>query len=341
MKRVALLVATLLSYIVLADQELPAEPAQVDLTQWGPPDIATVGNDPFSTLVKYGRALLTDTANQIGPSVPDPAKRLTGNNLACQNCHLQAGTQPYAMPLIGILGQFPRYRAREGTVVTLEGRINGCMERSMNGRALPLESTEMKALSSYMRWLSAGIPDGSMLIGAGTLRIKEPARAADLVHGAQTYAQACAACHGPDGLGVRAQSGLGYQFPPLWGPDSFNNGAGMSRILTAAAYAMHNMPLGTTFDAPVLTDEEAYDAAGYIVSQNRPEKRDLDRDFPMRLQKAVDTPYGPYADDFSFAQHKFGPFGPIRAKVQELAVASGTSNAGGSDNGTNESDPVR
>jgi thiosulfate dehydrogenase len=107
MKRVALLVATLLSYIVLADQELPAEPAQVDLTQWGPPDIATVGNDPFSTLVKYGRALLTDTANQIGPSVPDPAKRLTGNNLACQNCHLQAGTQPYAMPLIAFGGNFP------------------------------------------------------------------------------------------------------------------------------------------------------------------------------------------------------------------------------------------
>jgi thiosulfate dehydrogenase len=215
------------------------------------------------------------------------------------------------------------------------------MERSMNGRALPLESAEMKALSSYTRWLSTRIPDGSTLIGAGTLRIKEPARAANLVRGAQTYAQACAACHGPDGLGVRAQSGLGYQFPPLWGPDSFNNGAGMGRILTAAAYAMHNMPLGTTFDAPILTDEEAYDAAGYIVSQHRPEKRDLDKDFPIRVQKPVDTPYGPYADDFSPVQHKFGPFGPIRTKVQELAATSGTSNAGGSDNGTNESDPVR
>jgi thiosulfate dehydrogenase len=59
--------------------------------------------------------------------------------------------------------------------------------------------------------------------------------------------------------------------PPLWGPDSYNNGAGMSRLLTAAAYAMHNMPIGTAFDAPVLTDEQAYDVAAYIISQKRPE----------------------------------------------------------------------
>jgi thiosulfate dehydrogenase len=340
MKRVALLIATLLSYILLAE-ELLAEPAKVYLTQWGPPDIATVGDDPFGTLVKYGRALLTDTANEIGPSVADPDKHFTGNNLACQNCHLQAGTQPYAMPLIGIWGQFPRYRAREGTVVTLEGRINGCMERSMNGRALPLESTEIKALSSYMRWLSTGIPDGSMLIGAGTLRIKEPARATDPGRGAAIYAQVCSICHGSDGFGQRAPRGAGYLFPPLWGPDSYNNGAGMSRVLTAAAYAMHNMPLGTTFNAPVLTDEDAYDVAGYIVSQSRPEKGDLDKDFPIRLQKPIDTPYGPYADGFSPTQHKLGPFEPIRAKVQELATSSRTAHAGGPDNGSDESDGVK
>ena len=89
----------------------------------------------------------------------------------------------------------------------------------------------------------------------------------------------------------------------------------MSRVLTAAAYATHNMPLGTTFDAPILADDESYDVAGYIVSQNQPEKRDLDKDFPERLQKPVDTPYGPYADGFSTAQNKLGPFGLIRAKV--------------------------
>jgi thiosulfate dehydrogenase len=249
---------------------LAAEAASVDLSKWTPPNIATIGDDPFGRLVKYGYTLFTDTANEIGPSTSDSTKRFTGNNLARQNCHLQAGTQPYAMPLMGIWGQFPQYRAREGAVDTLESRINGCMMRSMNGRAPPPESREMRAFSSYLRWLSTGIPGGAKLLGAGTLSIKDPARVADLGHGAQVFAENCAACHGSDGLGQRAQNGRGYQFPPLWGSDSFNNGAGMSRILTAAAYAMHNMPIGTNFDAPVLSDEDAYDVAGYLVSQERP-----------------------------------------------------------------------
>jgi thiosulfate dehydrogenase len=85
---------------------------------------------------------------------------------------------------------------------------------------------------------------------------------------------------------------------------------------------MRNMPIGTAYNAPVLTDEDAYDVAGYMVSQERPQKADLDRDFPIRLQKPLDTPYGPYADGFSLEQHKYGPFGPIRVKVQEMATAS-------------------
>jgi thiosulfate dehydrogenase len=315
--------------------------SDIDLTQWTPPAITTVANDPFGTLVKYGHTLFTDTANEIGPTVSDPARRFAGNNLACRNCHLQGGTKPYAMALIGVWGQFPRYRAREGVVVTLENRINGCMERSMNGRALPLESREMRAFSAYMRWLSTGVPDGAKLKGAGTLRIKEPARAANASRGAEVFSEICSACHGADGLGQRAQTGAGYQFPPLWGPDSYNNGAGMSRLLTAAAYAMHNMPIGTAFNAPVLTDEQAYDVAAYIISQKRPEEANLDKDFPIRLQKPIDTPYGPYDDGFSLEQHKYGPFGPIRARVDELAAASHTENAGEPDNGSGASERAR
>jgi thiosulfate dehydrogenase len=146
---------------------------------------------------------------------------------------------------------------------------------------------------------------------------------------------------GVDGLGQRAQHGFGYQFPPLWGPDSYNNGAGMSRLLTAAAYALHNMPFGTRFDAPVLTEERAYDVAGYIVSQDRPNKANLDEDFPIRLQKPIDTPYGPYADGFSAEQHKLGPFGPIRARVKEMASQARTTNAGDPDNGSQESSAAR
>ena len=338
MKRIWLVLAALSVGLLFGGNQAPhAEQGTINLSRWTPPDVGVVGDDPFGRLVKYGHSLFTDTANEIGPSVPDPAKRLAGNNLACQNCHLQAGTQIYAMPMTGVWGQFPQYRAREGMVDTLEERINGCMQRSMNGRALSLESRQMRAFSSYMRWLSTGVPDGARLLGAGTLQIKEPTRAADPRRGAEIFAQVCAACHGADGLGQRAQKGLGYQFPPLWGPDGYNSGAGMSRLLTLAAYAQHNMPLGTTFDVPVLTDEQAYDVAGYIVSQDRPKKSNLDEDFPIRLQKPIDTPYGPYADGFPAEQHLLGPFGPIRAKVKELAAESRTTHAGEPDNGSLES----
>jgi thiosulfate dehydrogenase len=125
------------------------------------------------------------------------------------------------MPLVGIWGQFPQYRAREGAVELLQDRINGCMERSMNGRALPPEGHEMLAFLSWMRWLSGGVPDGAKLTGAAeTLPIKLPDRAADPHHGAQVYARYCAACHGAEGLGQRTPGGLGYQSPPLWGFDS-------------------------------------------------------------------------------------------------------------------------
>jgi thiosulfate dehydrogenase len=301
-----------------ASSLIAADPPQIDLATWTPPDIGSVGDDPFGELVKYGHSLFTDTANQIGPTVADPAKRYAGNNLTCQSCHLQGGTQLYAMPLVGIWGQFPQYRRREGVVGTLEDRINGCMERSLNGRALPLESREMKAYLSFMRWLSAGVADGAKLHGAGMLAVKEPDRAADLDHGKQVFAQVCAACHGADGLGKRAARGAGYEFPPLWGPDSYNNGAGMTRLLDAAAFIKNNMPLGTTYAAPVLSDEEAYDVAAFIDSAQRPQMADLAKDYPNLLQKPVDSPYGPYADDFSPAQHKYGPFAPIRAKIKEL-----------------------
>jgi thiosulfate dehydrogenase len=306
--------------LTLSGGVLAAEVSTVDLTHWTAPDIAMVGEDSLGKLVKYGRALVADTVNQIGPTASDPAQRFSGNNLNCQSCHLQAGTKPYAMPLIGVWGQFPQYRGREGEVVILEVRINGCLERSMNGRALPLDGREMKAFLAYMKWLSGGIPDGAKLVGAGTLRVKEPERAADLGKGAKVYAELCAVCHADSGQGQRAESGAGYQFPPLWGPDSYNNGAGMNRLLTAAAFAKHNMPVGTTFDAPLLTDEDAYDVAAYINSQPRPEKSNLERDYPNRLQKPVDTAYGPFADGFGAEQHKYGPYDPIRARRKELAA---------------------
>jgi thiosulfate dehydrogenase len=106
--------------------------------------------------------------------------------------------------------------------------------------------------------------------------------------------------------------------PPLWGRDSFNDGAGMARLITAANFVHFNMPHGTDYLNPQLTAEEAWDVAAFMISQPRSHKAGLEHDYPDLLQKPVDTPYGPYADGFSEQQHKYGPFGPIRAALSRL-----------------------
>ena len=106
--------------------------------------------------------------------------------------------------------------------------------------------------------------------------------------------------------------------PPLWGSDSFNDGAGMARLITAANFIHFNMPHGADYLHPQLTVEQAWDVAAYVISQPRPHKAGLDKDFPNLLEKPADTPYGPYADGFSEQQHKYGPFAPIRAAIARL-----------------------
>src|SRR5262245_11840209 len=42
----------------------------IDLSQWTPPDINTVADDPFGTLVKYGHALFTIPRIRSGQKCP-------------------------------------------------------------------------------------------------------------------------------------------------------------------------------------------------------------------------------------------------------------------------------
>lgn len=50
----------------------------------------------------------------------------------------------------------------------------------------------------------------------------------------------------------------------------------------------------------------------------RPQMANLERDYPDRSTKPIDSPYGPYADDFPPGQHRFGPFQPIEQHYKAL-----------------------
>ena len=309
----------------------PKSTKAVEADPWVIPDVDKLPDNAWGRAVRRGRDLTAATYTYLGPQASDPTKRFSGNNLSCQSCHLEAGTKKYGLPFVGVFADFPQYRTREGEVGTLEDRINGCMMRSMNGRALPVDSPEMKDFVAYIKFLSDGRPIGLETVGRGAGQIAELPRAADPIAGAKIFEQTCAACHGADGQGKPTNTtgdGKGYEFPPLWGMDSFNDGAGMGRLISAANFIHANMPNGTTYDQPVLSVEQAWDVAAYIESMGRPHKSNLENDFPIRTEKPADAGYGPYIDGFTREQHQFGPFKPIRDKLKAIKNAGPVATSG-------------
>lgn len=271
-------------------------------------DIEKLSNSDRDSIILYGYKLFSFTSELLGNN--NLEDKYVGNGLSCTNCHLENGTKAYAIPLIGVDKRFPQYRGRENKIGTLEERINGCFERSMNGKKLPIESEEMRAFIAYIKWIGRYVERDEKVNGIGLKSIKIPNRIVNLNNGKLVYQKHCVICHGEDGKGVMLNNNK-YEFPPLWGEKAYNNGAGMTRVITAAQFIKYNMPNGTTFNNPVLNDDEAYDVAGYINQQKRPEKNSLLLDFPNLLKKPVSTPYPPYADNFSEEQHQLGPFQPI------------------------------
>jgi thiosulfate dehydrogenase len=235
--------------------------------------LATMAGDWIgdSEAVHFGRRLVTETSAHIGPEVADPAMRFAGNNLACQNCHLDAGRRDDGLALVGISATYPK-PLPGGGAESLADRINGCMTRSMNGRPLPEDGPEMAAFVAYLEQLT---DDAGSFGDPAEAPVPLPplARPADPVRGERLYLAQCAACHRADGSGMRngrPGDALGYLHPPLWGPDSFNAAAGMHEPATAAAFIHANMPLGASAAAPVLPAADAWDIAAFIEAQPRP-----------------------------------------------------------------------
>lgn len=233
------------------------------------PNVANLKESPENDLIRYGHELIVDTAGHIGKNAKDADKRYAGNELACVNCHLNAGLQPFAAPFVSTFATFPMMV--DDQVITLTERINGCMRRSMNGKNLPVGGREMEALIAYIKYLGHNTPQGVRVPGMGLKSLQDPPSAADATRGEEVYAKSCASCHKPDGQGERKPSpAVGYSIPPLWGDDSFNAGAGMAKLAYAAAYIRANMPFTINYEEPVLTLQQAWDVAAYMTSKPRP-----------------------------------------------------------------------
>ena len=258
--------------------------------------------------VTYGRELIAHTADYLGPQ---GSVLHLSNGMNCQNCHLNAGTQPWGNNYAAVQATYPKFRERSGTVENQVKRVNDCFQRSLNGKPLDSTSREMQAILAYIKWLGTDVPAKRIPRGTGIFKLKELKRAADPMKGLLVYTQKCQSCHQASGEGLKADGAKSYVYPPLWGNHSYNSGAGLFRLSNLAGYVRYNMPLGTTYERPQLTEEEAWDVAAYINTRPRP-TTDLSHDWPNLSAKPFDHPFGPYADPFSEQQHKLGPFKSIK-----------------------------
>ena len=295
--------------------DVPVKAKEEKSEFWIAPDTSTITNDEVGKKIKYGRMLIANTSYYFGPS---GIIQHSSNGMNCQNCHLDAGTKTFGNNYSAVASTYPKFRERSGKTESVYKRVNDCFERSLNGIAIDTLGKEMQAIKAYIVWLGKDVKKKEKPKGSGLTELKYLSRAADPDKGKIIYVEKCRSCHGENGEGKMNADNLAFQYPPLWGEHSYNIGAGLFRLSRFAGYVKSNMPFGATSENPQLTDEEAWDIAAYVNSQNRPTKN-LSADWPKISGKPVDHPFGPYADSFSEKQHKYGPFEEIAALKKKNA----------------------
>lgn len=252
--------------------ELEIKP--VAASSFAEPKLASMLAQPNAQQLVRGMRLHLDTRKLLPANV--------GNSMNCASCHTNAGTVAQGAPFVGVSAMFPSYAPRAGRVISIEERINGCFLRSMNGKPLPKAGDDMKAMVAYYDWMKGDYKMGDKVPGRGIAKVNLEL-VPNPVNGKKVYEAQCAVCHGADGAGLKKADGT-LVFPPLWGDESFNIGAGMARTSKAAEFVKANMPFGMHSKFPLgqgtLSDQEALDVAQFFAHQPRPDFAGKDKDFP-------------------------------------------------------------
>jgi thiosulfate dehydrogenase len=279
---------------------------------WEAPDTSAIPFDDFGRAVRYGRDLILNTAYYLGPD--GIVSHNLGNKMNCTNCHLEAGTKPFAFNFLSSHARYPQYRSRENKILSLSERVNNCIERPHSGKPLKLDGKEMTAIICYIKWLGQNVPVNHHVEGDAPLKLELMQRAADPVRGEAIYSRECKSCHGANGEGQMRPDEICYEYPPLWGTKGYQSGSSMHRVVKAASFIYANMPnKNSNYLNPKLTAEEAFDVAAFM-NDDRIHKRPSHKGFlnyPNAGTKPLDYGEAPFADTFPALQHKFGPWKPI------------------------------
>ncbi len=249
------------------------------------PNDADIAKEPNAELILLGKRLNNETKRLLPDNV--------GAMMNCNSCHIAGGKEIYGAHYINTVQRYPRFMPRAQETLDLKARINGCFQRSMNGKPLDPDSREMEAFIAYMEWLNKGVPEGAMVKVPIAGPINEDL-VADTERGATLYVEKCASCHGYAGEGLKDERG-DIVFPPLWGEESFNIGAGMARTYKAAAFIKYAMPMSVSHQGlwgqgGKLDDQEAVDLAEFFSHMPRPDFPPKVNDWP-NAKKPKDARY--------------------------------------------------
>jgi thiosulfate dehydrogenase len=277
---------------------------------WVAPDSTKIPKNKTGDMIRYGKALLAHTAEYFGPN---GSIAHLSNGMNCQNCHLEGGSRLFANNYSVVAATYPKLSFRSGKIQPISQRITDCFNRSLAGKVPDTNGREVQSMIAYMKWIGQGVKKSQKLKGTASEKLPFLSVASDPAKGQVVYMAKCKVCHGANGEGLLAADKRAYTYPPLWGPQSYNDGAGMYRIGNLAGFVKNNMPFGATYKSPQLTNEEAWNVAAFINSQPRPHY-DQSEDWKDLKNKPIDLPFGPYADGFSEKQHKYGPFGAMKKK---------------------------
>ncbi len=283
---------------------------------WKAPDTSAIPGGKAGEMIRYGKELIAHTANYLGPQ---GSIAHISNGMNCQNCHLDGGSRLFGNNYASFVSSYPKMSNRSGRVEPATERLVECFNRSLGGTSPDTSKKEIQAMMAYLKWIGQGVKKEQKLFGNATEKLAFLDHPADPVRGKQVFTLKCMSCHGKNGEGLLTADKKAYVNPPLWGPHSYNDGAGMYRIINLAGFVKNNMPYGASYQNPQLTDEEAWSVAAYIDSQPRLH-RDQHNDWMNLDKKPIDFPFGPYTDKFSEKQHKFGPFKPI-AEAQKSQIS--------------------
>lgn len=203
-------------------------------------------------------------------NTPFYAPEFAKDQLSCTNCHFLGGDtlggRNGGISLVGVTTAYPSFSKRDNKIITLEDRINNCFQRSMSGNPLPKNSQEMKDITTYLKWISKEVEHMKDIPWLGLKLIKSQHKP-NQQEGKRLYMAYCASCHKEDGEGGGILTQVeGKSIPPLWGPNSFNDGAGMSRLDMFSSFIYWNMP----YQDATLSEEQALDIASFVLKQPRP-----------------------------------------------------------------------